>query len=76
LIDRLPCPRQTAPRRSSQNRRDGLEQAVICSTVPGNGRPHQVGPFFITFAHARSHIAIRSIFQFVTSKALNHEVVT
>jgi hypothetical protein len=71
----LPRPRQTAPRRGSQHRRNGLEQTVIRSTVPGNGRPHQVGPFFVTFAHARSHTAIRLIFQFVTSELFNHEFV-
>ena len=29
LIDRLPCPRQTAARRGPEHRRDGLEQAMI-----------------------------------------------
>ena len=32
LIDRLPCPRQTAARRGPQHRRDGLEQAMIRRT--------------------------------------------
>ena len=52
-----------------------LEQAMIRPAVPCNGRPHQPGPFVFTFAHARSHTAIRSIFQFVTPGDLTHEVV-
>src|SRR5439155_15103168 len=76
LIDRLPCPRQTAARRGPEHRRDGLEQTMIRRTVAGNGRQHQAGPFVFTFAHARSYIAIRSIFQFVTAAGTDHEVVT
>ena len=57
---------ETAPRCGPQDRRDSLEQAMIRRTVPCNGRPHQAGPFVFMFAHARSHIAIRSTFQFVT----------
>src|SRR5206468_5088966 len=38
-------------------------------------RPHQAGPFVIPFAQERSYPAIRSIFQFVTSGRLDHEVV-
>ena len=34
LIDRLACPRQPAPRRGPQHRRDGAEQALIRGTVP------------------------------------------
>src|ERR1700738_4850252 len=75
LIGRLPGPRQTAARRGPEHRRDGLEQAMIRRTVPGNGRPHQAGPFVLTFAHARSHNAIRSIIQFVTLESADHEVV-
>jgi hypothetical protein len=75
LIDRLPCPRQTAARRGPQDRRDGPEQAMIGRIVTCNGRPHQAGPFVLTFAHTRSHTAIRSIFQFVTPRASDHEVV-
>jgi hypothetical protein len=48
---------------------------MIRSIVARNGRPHQAGPFFFTFAHARSYIAIRSIFQFVTASESDHEVV-
>ena len=68
LIHRLPCPRQTALCRSSQHRRDGLEQTMIRRTVARNGRPHQDGPLVTTFAHARSYCAIRLTFQFVTSE--------
>src|SRR5438552_18259313 len=75
LIDRLPCPRQSTPCPSPQDRRDGLEQAVVRRTVARNGRPHQAGPFVFTLAHVRSWIAIRLIFQFVTSEGFTHEVV-
>src|SRR4029077_21239065 len=39
------------------------------------GQPHQAGPLVFSFAHARSHTSIRSIFQFVTSQEADHEVV-
>ena len=52
-----------------------FEQTMIGRVVACNGRPHQAGPFVLTFAHARSHTAIRSIFQFVTPKDRDHEVV-
>src|SRR5205085_10190710 len=68
VIHRLPCPRQTAPCRGSQHRRDGLEQTMIRRTVARNGRPHQNGPLVTTFAHVRSYCAIRLTFQFVTSE--------
>ncbi len=75
LIDRLAGPRQTPARRRPQHRRDGSEQALIRRIVACNGRPHQAGPFTLTFAHARSQLAIRSIFQFVTPGDDDHEVV-
>jgi hypothetical protein len=48
---------------------------MIHRIIARHGRPHQAGPFVLTFAHARSHTAIRSIFQFVTPEDLDHEVV-
>jgi hypothetical protein len=75
LIDRLPCPRQTTARRSPEHRRDGPEQAMIRRTVACNGRPHQAGPFVIPFAQERSYLAIRPIYQIVTSEPQDHKVV-
>jgi hypothetical protein len=75
LIDRLPCPRETAARRGPEHRRDGPEQAMIRCTVACNGRPHQAGPFVIPFAQERSYPAIRPIYQIVTSGPRDHKVV-
>ena len=75
LIGRLPGPRQATPRGSAQHRRDRFQQAMIRRIIACHGRPHQAGPFVFTFAHARSHTAIRSIFQFVTPEPFDHEVV-
>jgi hypothetical protein len=75
LIDRLPCPRETASRRRAEHRRDGLEQAMIRRAVACDGRPHQAGPFVIPLAHLRSYPAIRLIFQIVTPALSDHEIV-
>jgi hypothetical protein len=48
---------------------------MIRSTIAGNGQPHQAGPLVFSFAHARSHTSIRSIFQFVTPSPNYHELV-
>jgi len=54
LVDRLPGTRKAATRRCPQYRRDGFEQPAVSGSIARNRRPHQAGPFVVTFAHTRS----------------------
>src|SRR5690349_25024602 len=75
LIDRLPGARKSATRRSPQDRRNGLQEAMIGSIVPRERRAHQAGPFLVTIAHPRSLGIFRSIFQIVTRRSRDHKIV-